>query len=79
MYLKYRLLDSTACRINKAFGASKKLMHFMKQQVAERQTEFRGQTESSKRRDIFTMLVKANENESGKYRLNDEELVCHVI
>ena len=54
-------------------------MHFMKQQVAERRTELRGQTESSKRRDIFTMLVKANENESGKYRLDDEELVCHVI
>ena len=54
-------------------------MHFMKQQVAERRTELRSQTESSKRRDIFTILVKANENESGKYRLDDEELVCHVM
>ena len=54
-------------------------MHFMKDQVAERRTEFRGQTESSKRRDVFTMLVKANEDESGKYRLDDEELVCRHI
>ena len=51
----------------------------MKYQVAERRTKLPGQTESSKRRDIFTILVKANENELGKYRLNDEELVCHLI
>ena len=51
----------------------------MKHQVAERQTELRGQTESSSRRDAFTMLVEANESESGKYRLDEEELVCHLI
>ena len=79
MYLKYRLMSPIAYRIKKTFGASNKLMHFMKQQVAERQPELWGQTESSKRQDIFTILVKANENESGKYRLDDEELVCHVI
>ena len=78
-YLKLWILDLTARRIKEARGAFKKLMHFMKHQVAERRTELRGQTESLTRRDAFTMLVKANENESGKYRLNDEELVCHLI
>jgi len=79
MYLKLRILNPTARRIKEARRAFDKLMHFMKHQVTERRTELHGQTESSKRRDAFTMLIKANESESGKYRLNDEELVCHLI
>ena len=79
MYLKLRILDSTVGRIKEARGASRKLVHFMKNEVVERRTELGGQTESSKRRDAFTMLVKANESESGKYRLDDEELVCRII
>jgi cytochrome P450 len=68
-----------ARRIKEARGAFKKMMHFMKHQVSERRAELRGHTESLTRRDAFTMLVKANENESGKYRLDDEELVCHLV
>ena len=77
MCLKLRILDLATRRIKEARGAFRKLIHFMKHEVGERRTELGGQTESSKRRDAFTMLVKANESESGKYQLNDEELVCH--
>ena len=75
MHFELRILDPTTRRVKEARQAFRKLMHFMKHQVTERRTELRGQTESLNRRDAFTMLVKANENESGKYRLDDEELV----
>ena len=52
-------------------------MDFMQNQVAERKAEIRtGITEGKK--DIFTMLVKANEAEAGKFQLDDEELVSSV-
>lgn len=45
----------------------------MQAQVAERKREIRYQ--DSNKNDAFTMLVKANENESGKFKLDDQELV----
>jgi cytochrome P450 len=56
-----------------------KMLQFMKNQVSERRTEIRGYTGSLRRSDAFTALVKANEDESAKYKLDDEELVRSLI
>lgn len=49
-------------------------MAFMHSQVNVRKTEIKGQNDSD-RNDVFTMLVKANELETGKLKLDDQELV----
>ena len=60
--------------------ADEHLMEFMKAQVRERRAVI-GSTAPGERNadttqtDAFTMLVKANEDEGGKFKLNDEELV----
>lgn len=56
--------------------AHQQLANFMREQVAERKAEIHGQDQVSKTKDdAFTMLVRANEDESGKLRLDDQELV----
>jgi hypothetical protein len=50
----------------------------MRTQVAERKSEIRAQLSgniSGQQNDAFSMLVKANEQETGKLRLDDQELV----
>ena len=60
--------------------ADEHLMEFMKTKVRERKAVI-GSTASGERNagtikvDAFTMLVKANEDEGGKLKLDDEELV----
>ena len=60
--------------------ADEHLMEFMKTQVRERKAVI-GSTAPGERNagtikaDAFTMLVKANEDEGGKLKLDDEELV----
>lgn len=49
----------------------------MQVQVAERKAEIRGQDATNKS-DAFTMLIQANEEESGKLQLDDQELVRAV-
>ncbi len=49
----------------------------MQTQVEERRREVRDGT--SQRDDVFTRLVRANEDEESKYRLSDEELVGNVF
>lgn len=56
------------------------LMAFMRAQVAERKRDLHAATEidtdaGRKGKDAFTMLVKASEDEGGKLKLDDEELV----
>lgn len=53
--------------------AHEQLMAFMRTQVRDRKTEIQGR--DGDRNDVFTMLVKANESESEKLKLDDEELV----
>ena len=61
--------------------ADEHLMEFMKSQVRERKAVIGSTTAPSEREagtiqaDAFTMLVKANEDEGGKLKLDDEELV----
>lgn len=64
-------------RLKEARQAHEQLMDFMQNQVAERKAEFRAGTTEGKQ-DIFTMLVKANEEEAGKFQLSNEELVSFV-
>jgi len=56
--------------------AHSQLMGFMQTQVLHRKMEVQGRdAKESDRNDLFTRLVKANEVESGKFRLDDQELV----
>ena len=48
----------------------------MRVQVSERRSLVRGGTPL--KNDVFTMLVKANEDEEAKFRLDDDELVRSV-
>ena len=64
--------------------ADEHLMEFMKTQVRERKADI-GSTAPSEHKagkqlqaDVFTMLVKANEDEGAKLKLDDEELVRSV-
>lgn len=64
-------------RIREIREAHDQLMGFMRGQVAERKAEIRGgRNAASEKNDAFTMLVKANEDEAGKLKLDDQELVC---
>lgn len=61
-------------RFRKMHEARDQLMRFMQAAVRDRRVEVQGQ-EAINDGDILTMLIKANESESGKYRLDDQELV----
>ena len=68
-------------RMSELLEADEHLMEFMKTQVRERKAVIGSTTAPSEREagtiqaDAFTMLVKANEDEGGKLKLDDEELV----
>jgi hypothetical protein len=49
----------------------------MREQVAERKAQVAAGGDLSA--DAFTMLVKANQDESSKYQLDDQELVCLIV
>jgi len=55
-------------------------MTFMHSQVAERKAEITSGSSSATERgnDIFTMLIRANEDE-GKFQPNDQELIGNVF
>ncbi len=63
----------TSSRLKRYRTAHATLMSFMRAQIAERRSLIQGGTVL--RRDAFTMLVKANEDEEAKFRLDDDELV----
>jgi hypothetical protein len=46
----------------------------MHEQVVERKAEVAAAVGGNTRADAFTMLVKANQDESSKYQLDDDEL-----
>jgi cytochrome P450 len=58
--------------------AHNELMGFMQTQVAERKAELSGRGLDGPSKigdDAFSLLVKANEDEGGKFKLDDEEVV----
>ncbi|KAJ7927562.1 cytochrome P450 [Mycena leptocephala] len=63
-------------RLRIARVAREKLRQFMKEQVAERKVSVAA---GDTRADVFTTLVKANQDESGKLQLDDQELIGNVF
>ncbi len=63
------------------YTARDELTRFMNEQVAERKAALSGFSDASKelRRDAFSMLVAANEAESEKRKLTDDEVVGNVF
>ncbi|TFK38021.1 cytochrome P450 [Crucibulum laeve] len=64
--------------------AHDQLMAFMQEQVIERKADIRSRSSGKTAKtggasDAFTMLVEANEEESGKFQLDDEELIGNVF
>ncbi|KAG6808633.1 hypothetical protein H0H92_003437 [Tricholoma furcatifolium] len=56
------------------------LTGFLKQEIAARVEEVRSGSEGAdERADIFTLLVRANEEDSGKVMLSDEEVIGNVF
>jgi hypothetical protein len=60
--------------------ADERLRDFMKVQVKERKADIGSMVSSDRNArttetDAFTMLVEANEDEGGKFKLDDGELV----
>ena len=67
-------------RLQESKEAHEQLMAFMRSQVAERKADITSGSSSPTKggNDIFTMLVRANEDE-GKFQLNDQELIGDVF
>ncbi|KAJ7485344.1 cytochrome P450 [Mycena latifolia] len=63
-------------RFTAARKAHDRLRKFMQEQVTERKAEV---SAGNIRPDAFTMLVKANLDESSKYQLDDQELIGNVF
>ena len=66
--------------MKEVYEADGYLMEFMKAQVKERKAEISSMAPGGRKSgmteiDAFTMLVEANEEEGGKLKLNDDELV----
>ncbi|GLB42270.1 putative cytochrome P450 [Lyophyllum shimeji] len=64
-------------RLREIGEAHDQLMGFMRSQVANRKAEI--SAHESTKNDAFTMLVKANEEESTKLQLDDQELIGNVF
>jgi len=63
-------------RLKTAKEAHDQLSGYMHEQVEKRRLEVREGT--SRRNDVFTRLVEANEEEESKFRLADDELVSDI-
>lgn len=50
----------------------------MRAEIEERKTVLLSTGQQPAGQDIFTMLVKANEDEDAKFKLTENELVCLV-
>ncbi|KAF8637894.1 hypothetical protein AX17_002517 [Amanita inopinata Kibby_2008] len=68
-------------KFRKVATANNQFTDFMRTSVVERRATVRGQTEKSNQdaSDAFTMLVEANEEEAGKFKLSESELIGNVF
>ncbi|KAJ7468034.1 cytochrome P450 [Mycena latifolia] len=64
-------------RFKSARLARERIAKFMHDQVIERKAEVAAGVDT--RADAFTMLIKANQDESGKYQLDDDEIIGNVF
>ena len=77
---KYLIRLHSFCRMTHIIEADEYLRKFMKAHVEERKAEIGSMTSSDRNAgmieaDVFTMLVEANEDDGGKFKLDDGELV----
>ncbi|KAF9051514.1 cytochrome P450 [Panaeolus papilionaceus] len=63
--------------LKKAMEAFDLMTEFMHKQVQDRKRDIQTKDEDELQRDVFTMLVRANEDEGSKFKLDDNELVRH--
>ncbi|KAG6850123.1 hypothetical protein H0H93_000745 [Arthromyces matolae] len=74
------LLNLPFQRFKEVREAHSQLMGFMRKQVENRKSDISGQSYSTaNQNDAFTLLVKANEDEASKLRLDDQELIGNVF
>ncbi|KAF9529863.1 cytochrome P450 [Crepidotus variabilis] len=66
-------------RFRKLHEAHEQIGEFMKAQVAQRKEQYSLKGADAMGHDIFSTLVKANEEEGGKLKLEDSELVGNVF
>lgn len=48
---------------------------FMNDQVAQRRADVRSRDSKELGKDVFTLLIQANEQESARFKMSDQELV----
>lgn len=67
--------------MQQCYEAQQELRGFMREQVAERKADIRAGSSagSGSETNAFSMLVKASEDEEGKFKLDDSELVSSVL
>jgi len=65
-------------KFRQARAAFRQVMSFMETQVDQRKFLVRNSKGADLGRDAFTMLVQANEDEAGKYKLSKQELIGNV-
>lgn len=77
----YSLLMSSPFSFEKVSSARDEVMQFLEYQVAERKAALSGFPDGSEERsiDMFSMLVSANEAESDKVKMSDEEVVGNIF
>ncbi|KAF7316337.1 hypothetical protein MIND_00152500 [Mycena indigotica] len=64
-------------KLQRVRAARERLISFMHEQIAKRQEDVASGKELQS--DAFTMLVKANQDEDGKYALDDDELIGNIF
>ncbi|KAK7044658.1 cytochrome P450 [Favolaschia claudopus] len=73
------ILRLPIAKLRTARMARDRLISFMREQIAERKAQVAMGNAGGMRSDAFTMLVKANQDESSKYQLDDEELIGNIF
>ncbi|KAF8138092.1 cytochrome P450, partial [Mycena galopus ATCC 62051] len=63
-------------KLREARLARARLREFMEEQVSERK---RSVAAGDMRSDVFTLMVKSNQDESSKYQLDDQELIGNIF
>ncbi|KAG6844480.1 hypothetical protein H0H87_006616 [Tephrocybe sp. NHM501043] len=74
------LTEHTVTSFAKIRAAFQAFTGFMDHEIGARAEEVRSGTEAAENRtDMFTMLVRANEQETGKLKLDDQEVIGNVF
>ncbi|KAF9531001.1 cytochrome P450 [Crepidotus variabilis] len=66
-------------RFQEALEAHDRLEQFMKDMVVQKKADAAQKGFENEKDDMFTMLVKANEDETSKFKLDDQELIGNIF